>query len=76
MKSNHQIHVRAEFNTENGKKENSRNWIQEMSRMVKNNYLDTKNYQFYLNRTETKCISIKHIFFCKIVKYLYRIMGY
>lgn len=27
-----------------------------MSRMVKNNEPDTINYQFYLNRTETKCM--------------------
>ena len=68
MKSNHQIHVRAEFNIEKGKKEEFKKLIQEMSRIVDNNDLDTKNYQFYLNRTETKCISMKHIFFagCKI----------
>ena len=27
-----------------------------MSRMVENNELDTINYQFYLNRSETKCM--------------------
>jgi hypothetical protein len=76
MKNNHQIHVRAEFSIEKGKKEEFKKLIQEMSRIVDNNDLDTKNYQFYLNRTETKYITMKHIFFCKIVKYLYRIMGY
>jgi hypothetical protein len=35
MKSNHQIHVRAEFNIEKGKKEEFKKLIQEMSRMVK-----------------------------------------
>jgi quinol monooxygenase YgiN len=48
MKSNHQIHVRAEFNIEKGKKEEFKKLIQEMSRMVKNNDLDTKNYHFIL----------------------------
>jgi hypothetical protein len=68
MKNNHQIHVRAEFSIEKGKKEEFKKLIQEMSRIVDNNDLDTKNYQFYLNRTETKYISMKHIFFagCKI----------
>jgi quinol monooxygenase YgiN len=56
MKSNHQIHVRAEFNIEKGKKEEFKKLIQDMSRMVKNNEPDTINYQFYLNRTETKCM--------------------
>jgi hypothetical protein len=76
MKNNHQIHVRAEFSIEKGKKEEFKKLLQEMSRIVDNNDLDTKNYQFYLNRTETKYISMKHIFFCKIVKCLYRIMRY
>src|SRR5918994_6587612 len=56
MNSNHQIHVRAEFNIEKGKKEEFKKLIQNMSRMVKNNEPDTINYQFYLNRTETKCM--------------------
>lgn len=68
MKNNHQIHVRAEFSIEKGKKEEFKKLIQEMSRIVDNNDLDTKNYQFYLYRTETKYIFMKYIFFagCKI----------
>ena len=55
MNSN-QIDVRAEFNIEKGKKEEFKKLIQDMSRMVKNNEPDTINYQFYLNRSETKCM--------------------
>ena len=43
MNSN-QIDVRAEFNIEKGKKEEFKKLIQEMSRIVDNNDLDTKNY--------------------------------
>ena len=78
MKNNHQIHVRAEFSIDKGKKEEFKKLIQEMSRIVDNNDLDTKNYQFYLNRTETKYISMKHIFFagCKISLSNYGILKY
>ena len=51
-----QIDVRAEFNIEKGKIEEFKKLIQDMSRMVENNEPDTINYQFYLNRTETKCM--------------------
>ena len=54
--NNNQIHNRAEFNIEKGKKEEFKKLIQDMSRMVKNNEPDTINYQFYLNRSETKCM--------------------
>ena len=63
---NNQIHVRAEFTIEKGIIEEFKKLIQDMSRIVDNNDLDTKNYQFYINRTETKCISMKHIFFCRL----------
>ena len=63
---NNQIHVKAEFTIEKGKKEEFKKLIQNMSRIVDNNDLDKKNYQFYINRTETKCISMKHIFFCRL----------
>jgi quinol monooxygenase YgiN len=53
---NNQIDVRAEFNIEQGKIEEFKNLIQDMSRMVENNEPDTINYQFYLNRSETKCM--------------------
>ena len=54
--NNNQIHVRAEFNIEKEKIEESKKLIQDMSRMVENNEPDTINYQFYLNRSETKCM--------------------
>ncbi len=59
---NNQIHVRAEFTIEKGTIEEFKKLIQDMSRIVDNNNLDTKNYQFYI--------------FLQVVKYLYRIMGY
>ena len=51
-----QINVRAEFNIEKGKIEEFKKLIWDMSRMVENNEPDTINYQFYLNRSETKCM--------------------
>jgi quinol monooxygenase YgiN len=54
--NNNQIHVRAEFTIEKGKIEEFKKLIQDMSRIVENNELDTINYQFYLNRSETKCM--------------------
>jgi quinol monooxygenase YgiN len=55
MKHN-QIHFRAEFTIEEGKIEEYKKLVQEMSRVVEANEPDTINYQFYLNRAETKCI--------------------
>jgi quinol monooxygenase YgiN len=55
MKHN-QIHFRAEVTIEKGKKEEYKKLIQDMSRVVEANEPDTINYQFYLNRDETKCI--------------------
>lgn len=55
MESN-QIHFRAEFIIENGKAEEYKNLIQEMSRLVETNEPDTTEYEFYLNRDETRCI--------------------
>jgi quinol monooxygenase YgiN len=52
--NNNQIHIRAEFNIEKGKIEEFKKLIQDMSRMVEDNEPDTINYQFYLNRSETK----------------------
>jgi quinol monooxygenase YgiN len=51
-----QIHVRAEFTIEEGKTEEYKNLVQKMSRAVEDNEPDTINYQFYLNRSEKKCI--------------------
>ena len=51
-----QIHFRAEFTIEEGKIEEYKKLVQDMSRVVEANEPDTVNYQFYLNRSETKCI--------------------
>jgi quinol monooxygenase YgiN len=55
MKHN-QIHFSAEFTIEEGKIEEFKKLVQDMSRAVEANEPDTINYQFYLNRAETKCI--------------------
>ena len=52
----HQIHFRAEFTIEEGKIEEYKKLVQEMSKVVEANEPDTIGYQFYLNRAETKCI--------------------
>jgi quinol monooxygenase YgiN len=51
-----QIHFKAEFIINEGKKEEYKKLIHEMSRMVEANEPDTINYEFYLNKDETKCI--------------------
>ena len=51
-----QIHFRAEFIIEQGKTEEYKKLVQEMTRMVEANEPDTMVYQFYLNKDETKCI--------------------
>ena len=52
-----QIHFRAEFTIEEGKIEEYKKLVQDMSRLVEANEPDTINYQFYLNRADkTKCI--------------------
>ena len=51
-----QIDFRAEFTIEEAKIEEYKKLVQDMSRMVEANESDTINYQFYLNRDETKCI--------------------
>jgi quinol monooxygenase YgiN len=50
------IHFRAEFIIEQGKTEEYKKLVQEMTRMVEANEPDTMVYQFYLNKDETKCI--------------------
>ena len=47
-----QIHFRAEFTIEEGKIEEYKKLVQDMSRVVEANEPDTINYQFYLNREE------------------------
>ena len=51
-----QINVRAEITIENGKIVEFKKLIEDMSRMVENNEPYTINYQFYLNRSETRCM--------------------
>ncbi len=51
-----QIHFRAEFTIEEGKIEEYKKLVQDMSRVVEANEPDTISYQFYLNRDKTKCI--------------------
>jgi quinol monooxygenase YgiN len=55
MKHN-QILFRAEFTIQEGKVEEYKKLVQEMSRVVEANEPDTIGYQFYLNSSETKCI--------------------
>jgi hypothetical protein len=51
-----QIHFRAEFTIEEGKIEEYKKLVRNLSGVVKANEPDTINYQFYLNGDETKCI--------------------
>jgi quinol monooxygenase YgiN len=50
------IHFRAEVTIEEGKREEYKKLVRDMSRTVEANEPDTLYYQFYLNRDETKCI--------------------
>ncbi len=59
MEHNQIIHFRAEFTIEEGKIEEYKKLVQEMSIMVEANEPDTINYQFYLNKDETKCIVLE-----------------
>jgi quinol monooxygenase YgiN len=51
-----QIDFRAEFIIEEGKIEEYKKLVQDMSRIVEANEPDIINYEFYFNRDETKCI--------------------
>ena len=51
-----QIHITAEFFIKEGKLEEYKNLVQDMSRAVEANEPDTVDYHFYLNKNETKCI--------------------
>jgi quinol monooxygenase YgiN len=55
LERNH-IHFRAEFIIEEGKIEEYKKLVLEMSKVVEANEPDTIDYEFYLNRAETKCI--------------------
>ena len=54
--NNNQIHFKAEFIIEEGKIEEYKKLVKEMSILVKANEPETLNYQFYLNQDNTKCI--------------------
>ena len=56
MSGNNNIHFRAEVIIEEGKKEEYKKLIQDMSRAVEANEPDTINYRFYLDESETECI--------------------
>ena len=56
MSGNNNIHFRAEVTIQEGKKEEYKKLIQDMSRVVEANEPDTINYRFYLNKSETECI--------------------
>jgi hypothetical protein len=58
MEEHNQTHFRIEFTIEGGegKTEEYKKPVQDMSRVVEANEPDTINYQFYLNRSGTKCI--------------------
>ena len=56
MSDKNNIHFRAEAIIEEGKKEEYKKLIQDMSRAVEANESDTINYRFYLNESETQCI--------------------
>jgi quinol monooxygenase YgiN len=56
MLDNNAIHFRAEVTIEEGKREEYKKLVRDMSRMVEANEPGTLHYQLYLNRDETKCI--------------------
>ncbi len=51
-----QIQFRAEFAINEGKLDEFKKLVQDMSSVVEANEPDTIDYQFYLDRDETKCI--------------------
>lgn len=53
---NNRIEFRSEFIVEDGKIEECKKLILEMSRMVEINEPDTLTYQIYFDKAETKCI--------------------
>jgi quinol monooxygenase YgiN len=54
-----QLHFRAEFTIKEGKIDEYKKLVQEMTRVVEANEPDTVSYQFYLNSDETKCIVLE-----------------
>ena len=51
-----QIQLRTEYMIEEGKIEEFKKLIHDISKLVETNEPYTTNYQFYLNKAETKCI--------------------
>ena len=51
-----QIEFRAEFTIQEGKIEEYKRLVQDMSKLVKAHEPGTIGYKFYLNSSETKCI--------------------
>jgi quinol monooxygenase YgiN len=56
MSNNEDIHFRAEVTIDEGKKEEYKKLIQDMSRVVEANEPGTINYRFYVNKPETECV--------------------
>lgn len=56
MPSSSRIHVRAEFIIEEGKIEEFKKLVQEMSRAVEASEPGTIEYEFYLDSDGTKCV--------------------
>jgi quinol monooxygenase YgiN len=54
--NNNQIHFRAEITIEEGKTEEFKELIQDLSKMVEANEPDTIEYQFYINGSDAKCM--------------------
>ena len=52
----HPIHFRAEFVISEGKTKEYKKLIKEMSELVEANEPDTIGYQFYFDKSETRCI--------------------
>ena len=56
MMDQNQIHFRAEFTIRQGKIEEYKKLIRDLSKIVEADEPDTITYQFYLNTSGTKCI--------------------
>ena len=54
---NNQIHFRAEIAIKEGKIQDFKKLIQDMSKAVESNEQDTIEYQFYIDESGTKCIA-------------------
>ena len=50
------LHFRVEFTISEGKIKQYKKLVKEMSKVVKVNEPDTINYQFYFDKSETRCI--------------------